>query len=101
MKEIYKKVINAVSEQTGVNIESMIHSKLEECVNARAILVYSLYKCGFSDLITSRFTGLTRQGVNKLKNTFDNRRKHDYILSMNFQRVINELSTSNLLSNRL
>lgn len=99
MEKIFDKVVNIVSDRTGVNRNDLINSRKEECVDARSILINLLSELGFTDSLISKYTCLTRQGVNKLKNTFNDRKKHSFILSTNYQQIRNELATDQLISN--
>lgn len=92
MEEIYKKMVGVISERTGIDSNDLITSKKEECVDARSILINILSELGFSDNLISKYTSLTRQGVNKLKNSFHDRKKHSYILSTTYQQIRNELA---------
>ena len=99
MEKIFNQVVKIVSEETGINGNDLIHSKKEECVDARSILINLLSELGFTDTLISRYTCLTRQGVNKLKNTLHDRKKHSFILSTCYQQCSNDLATNNLDSN--
>ena len=99
MEKIFQEVVKIVSEGSGINGNDLIHSKKEECVDARSILINLLSELGFTDTLISRYTCLTRQGVNKLKNTFNDRKRNSFILSTNYQQIRNELATNNLISN--
>ena len=96
MEKIFNQVVKIVSEETGINDNDLIHSKKEECVDARSILINLLSELGFTDTLISRYTCLTRQGV---KNTFNDRKRNSFILSTNYQQIRNELATNNLISN--
>lgn len=39
MEKIFNQVVKIVSEETGINDNDLIHSKKEECVDARSILI--------------------------------------------------------------
>lgn len=99
MEKIFNKVVEIVSERTGIERNDLLCSKKQEHVDARSILINLLSELGFTDTLISRYTCLTRQGVNKLKNTFNDRKRNSFILSTNYQQIRNELATNNLISN--
>ena len=37
MEKIFNEVVNIVSERTGIDDNDLIHSKKQECVDARSI----------------------------------------------------------------
>lgn len=79
-----------VSEITGVT--DVFGSNKEESVDARAILIHTLSSKGISDQEMSALTGLTRQCVNKLKNSHKYRKtRWSYILSL--KQISNALAT--------
>ena len=99
MEKIYNKIVEIVSGRTGLDYNDLINSKKEECVDARSILINLLSELGFTDSLISKHTRLTRQGVNKLKNSFHDRKKHSFILSTTYQQIRSELATNKLISN--
>lgn len=99
MEKIFDKVVNIVSDRTGVDRNDLIYSKKQQCVDARSILINLLFGLGFPDVLTARYLGMTRQGVNKLKNTLENRKRHSFILSTCYQQCCNDIATNNLNSN--
>ena len=100
MEKIFDKVVNIVSDRTGVGREDLIYSKKQECVDARSILISLLHGLGFPDILTARYLGVTRQGVNKLRNTIEDRKRHSFILSTCYQQCSNDVATNNLTSNQ-
>lgn len=99
MEKIFEKVVEIVSDYTGATKDEILTGKTEELVNYRAILLCSLHDLGFSDITISKYVNLTRQGVNKLRNSLPYRKKHNLILSTTCQRISNYLATINLISN--
>lgn len=87
MEKIFNQVVKIVSEETGINDNDLIHSKKEECVDARSILINLLSELGFTDTLISRYTCLTRQGVNKAQ-------EHVSRQEEEFFHLVNELSTN-------
>ena len=90
IKSFYDKAYHTVSSVVGV--PDMFSSNCEESVDARSILVHILSGRGLTDSQISSFTGLTRQCVNKLKNSVRHRSgKWSYRSFM--QQISNELAT--------
>ena len=80
-----------VNEVTGVT--DVFGSNKEESVDARAVLIYALSSKGVSDQEIASLTGLTRQCVNKLKNSHKYRKtKWSYVSSL--QQISNALATN-------
>lgn len=92
INSFYGKLIEKVSQVTGVKRERILTSNSEESVDARTILIYILSGKSISDMEIASLTGLTRQCVNKLKNGFKYR-KNKWSLSSNLQQISNELAT--------
>lgn len=86
----YNRAMETVQRITGQ--EDILHTNREESVDARSILIYILSSKGLSDMEISKLTGLTRQGVNKLKNNFKYR-KHKWSFVSDLQHISNELAT--------
>ena len=80
-----------VNEITGIT--DVFGTNKEESVDARAILIYTLSSKGISDQEIASLTGLTRQCVNKLKNSHKYRNtKWSYVSSL--QQISNALATN-------
>ena len=99
MEKIFQEVVKIVESRTGIEYNELIYSKKQEHVDARSILINLLFNLGFSDTLTERYLNMTRQGVNKLKNTLHDRKKHSFILSTCYQQCSNDVATNNLISN--
>lgn len=92
IEQIYQHVSGIVCEITGLSYSDVINSNREECVDARSLLINKLLQIGLTERRISEFSGLTTQCVNKLKNTFEERRlKFEY--SINLQRINKEYPT--------
>lgn len=90
IKFFYARAMKAVSQAVGTS--DIFGTNREESVDARSILIYILSERGVTDSQISLLTGLTRQCVNKLKNSVRLRsRKWSYRSSL--QQVSNELAT--------
>lgn len=92
-------MVEIVSEHTGASTNDILTGKTEQCVNCRAILVSSLYSIGFNDTSIAQYLNITRQGVNKLRNSLPYRKRHNIILSTTCQQISNYLATEKLISN--
>ena len=69
MSEFYSRVKAAVLDETGIAEEELFASNVERAVDARYILVHCLCKY-LADGEVCRLTGLSRAGVNKMRNNF-------------------------------
>lgn len=92
MEKIFEKVVEIVSENTGLTNNEILTGKRNEQINARAILIYNLSKIGFTDNLISKYTGLSRQGVNKLKKSYHFRSKQNIYLSTVAQQICKQVS---------
>lgn len=85
---LFNKVKSKVAQVTGV--KQLFHTNQEDAVDARTILIYILSEKGMTDTQIAALTHLTRQGVNKLKNSVRYRRKKFSFIS-DLQQIRNEL----------
>lgn len=95
---LFQRVESKVIQTTG--IKQLFHTNQEEVVDARTILIYILSEQGLTDTQIAELTNLTRQGVNKLKNSV-RYRKSKFSFISNLQQIRNELATDNFSSNAL
>lgn len=63
----------------------------EVCVNARGILIIILLDKGYSEKVVADLTGLTRRGVNRIKNDFPDRIRRNWMIHMLDREVRNKL----------
>lgn len=70
---IFNEVLEKVSEVTGIERTTIIHSNKEEATDARYILIKVLVSMGFTESEISEKLGCKRQAVNYAKNHFDDR----------------------------
>ena len=89
--DLYKEVVVAVKNETGVEEYEMLHSNSEEAVDARYILIYLLSQKQ-TDTQISSLTRLTRQSVNKIRNNFQYKIKK-WSVATNLQHISNEVAT--------
>ena len=85
---MFQRVESKVIQVTGIN--QLYHTNQEEAVDARTILIYILSEKGLTDTQIAELTGLTRQGVNKLKNSVRYRKRKFSFIS-DLQQIRNEL----------
>lgn len=85
---LFQRVESKVIQVTGIN--QLYHTNQEEAVDARTILIYILSEQGLTDTQIAGLTGLTRQGVNKLKNSVRYRKRKFSFIS-DLQQIRNEL----------
>ena len=72
--EIFNKTLQIVSEETEISVESMLSkSKEADVVDARYLLVYSLYQQGFYPSQIACKINKTKRAVNYMISHFDNR----------------------------
>lgn len=98
MEKIFNEVVKIVSEHTGSDTKLMIKDKHEEFVNYRVILINALSKVGYSDTEIANKLGLTRQGVNWLKNKLSTRTNRNIVLSSIWQNIVKELASNQFIS---
>lgn len=70
--EFYDQVRAAVIDEADVDGASLFASNAERDVDARHVLVHCLCRY-LTDGEIVRLTGMSRSGVNKIRNTFDTR----------------------------
>lgn len=71
-KAYFDDILGKVCESTGLSVEKVCKSNLEECVDAR-YLVIALASARLSDRQISEVSGWSIQLVNKARNSFENR----------------------------
>lgn len=72
--ELYKNILGKVCEMTELSCEKVCKSNLEECVDARYVVIAVLSE-KLSDKQIAEVSGWSVQLVNKAKNSFHNRCK--------------------------
>lgn len=70
--ELYRPLLAEVVRLTELPEEQLLHSNLEECADARSILVHALSRF-LTDNQIATLIGRTRQGVNFIRSGFDAR----------------------------
>ena len=89
--DLYKMVYGIVCDACEVKCDVLV-CRCQSCVEARAMLVRALLDVGFRETDVAVYTGLTRQCVNKLKNTFDARMR-DWGFRRTWKEVSNNIAT--------
>lgn len=89
--ELYKEMVVAVKNETGVEEYEMLHSNSEEAVDARYILIHLLSQ-KLTDSQISSVTKLTRQSVNKIRNNFQYKIKK-WSVATNLQHISKDVAT--------
>ena len=74
-KELVERMKALVSDVADIDLCMLESSRRQNCVEARIILVKVLLDRGLHESETAGFLGVTRQAVNKLKNSFSFRIK--------------------------
>ena len=73
-REFYENILGKVCEITELSVEKVCKSNLEECVDARYVVIAVLSE-KLSDKQIAEVSGWSVQLVNKAKNNFHNRCK--------------------------
>lgn len=68
--DMYQRILLHVCSVTGLDERDVLHGNVEECSDARSILVQSL-SLFFNDLQIASMIGRTRRGVNFIRTHFD------------------------------
>ena len=72
--ELYENILGKVCEMTELSVEKVCKSNLEECVDARYVVI-AVLSDKLSDKQIAEVSGWSVQLVNKAKNSFHNRCK--------------------------
>lgn len=75
LKRIYEIAENVVCEVAELEYDKFMTSHEEIYVDARSILVDWLIREGFTEKMISKYSGMSQQRVNSLKNSFIRRRQ--------------------------
>lgn len=69
INEYYNKVLECISRCAAMDVESILKSNKETCVDVRYVLVHILSQ-KFTDEEIAELTGLSRTCANKIRNSF-------------------------------
>ena len=97
MEEIYQEILRVVEDVTGIPANFILKSNKEEHVDARHILVYLMYKVGFSDTKISYYTKLTRPCVCTIRNLFKYRLQR-YFVKLQYNKAKSALTKCNVIN---
>jgi hypothetical protein len=88
-EEIYRDVMDVVSSVTGLNEAAILHSRTEECTDARYLLVKYLWRL-MPCVSIGKLIGRTRQGVNAILQ----REKGDsWLMERNWKEIVKRLES--------
>ena len=85
--EFYENILGKVCETTQLSAEKVCKSNLEECVDARYVVIAVLSEM-LSDKQIAEVSGWSVQLVNKAKNNFHNRCKCRYGLKDMYKKML-------------
>ena len=85
--ELYENILGKVCEMTELSAEKVCKSNLEECVDARYVVIAVLSE-KLSDKQIAEVSGWSVQLVNKAKNSFHNRCKCRYGLKSMYKKML-------------
>ena len=91
--EIFEHVLQIVCEECELCYGELINGANKNAVDARCLLICALVSLGYSEENTAAYLSMTRQGVNKLKNSLKQRCSGSFILTTTNQRVSNRIAT--------
>ena len=86
-RDFFKNILEEVAEMTEISLEKVLKSNLEECVDARYVVIAVLSK-RLSDKQIAEVSGWSVQLVNKAKNSFHNRCKCRYGLKSMYKKML-------------
>lgn len=86
-KDFFENILGKVCEMTGLSVEKVFKSNLEECVDARYVVIAVLSE-RLSDKQIAEVSGWSVQLVNKAKNKFVSRCKYRWGLKEMYKKLI-------------
>lgn len=98
LESIYRMVVEATMQASGLSSSLLATSRAEQCVTARVVIIDTLLQLGMSEADIVLCSGMSQQRVNSLKNSRRYRMKclAARILKMeierNIQSLVNHLS---------
>ena len=85
--ELYENILGKVCEMTELSVEKVCKSNLEECVDARYVVIAVLSE-KLSDKQIAEVSGWSVQLVNKARNSFHNRCKCRWGLKEMYKKLL-------------
>lgn len=92
IEKYYREVVDITCRVCEINPENLFCSNKECYVDARCLIIMRLSSNGFTDARIADLTGLTRQAVNRVRNTFPYRYDRSFMLISYQQQISNELA---------
>lgn len=93
--ELYENILGRVCEMTELSVEKVCKSNLEECVDARYVVIAVLSE-KLSDKQIAEVSGWSVQLVNKAKNSFHKRCQYRWGLKEMYKKLSdNSKNTTN------
>lgn len=86
-REYYENILGKVCEMTELSVEKVCKSNLEECVDARYLVIAVLSE-KLSDKQIAEVSGWSVQLANKAKNSFHKRCQYRYGLKEMYKKLI-------------
>ena len=85
-RDFFENILGKVCEMTELSVEKVCKSNLEECVDARYVVIAVLSE-QLSDKQISEVSGWSVQLVNKARNSFHKRCKYRYGLKDMYKKM--------------
>lgn len=89
--ELFNEALGKVCEMTEIPVEKVCKSNLEECVDARYVVIAVLSE-RLSDKQIAEVSGWSVQLVNKVRNSFHQRCKYRWGLKEMYKKMLNFVS---------
>lgn len=86
-REYYESILGKVCEMTELSVEKVCKSNLEECVDARYVVIAVLSE-KLSDKQIAEVSGWSVQLICKARNSFHNRCKYRYGLKEMYKKML-------------
>lgn len=86
-EKFYRMVVDVTCKVCDVDPIMMFSSNRECYVDARSLVIMNLSAKGYTDERISQLTGLTRQGVNRIRNSFPDKLNRSWML-ISFKQAI-------------
>jgi hypothetical protein len=86
-RDFFENILGKVAEMTEISLEKVCKSNLEECVDARYVVIAVLSE-KLSDKQIAEVSGWSVQLVNKAKNSFHNRCKSRWGLKEIYKKLL-------------
>jgi hypothetical protein len=69
LEYIYKAVVNATVQASGIPLSRLMNSRADQCVTARVVLIDVLLQLDMAETDIVTCSGMSQQRVNSLKNS--------------------------------